>query len=1299
MTYSLALAGSGLYIKQGKDWKDSDKTPVSFSRKGTATVRYTGVELTLSLYGVSFSRKLNEPGHIAAEILITTEGSLTVDRLAEMLVRRPVSLLARYTETGETSTLAKDYYIHEIASQYQVRGGVNYIYVKLDIFSPDKLLTRNKYSQAYLGRQLFSDVTRETLNDFVLRYQASLSNGSSKATPIESRMQVDVGVLHHLGYIVIGRSLVGKEVPSQQEMIYPYLVQYNETFHEFLSRVAGRCGEVFYYENGHFNLGVHKQKEGPKMVSDAERIIYQRIASDPLTVPDYTRDSVKEWDSQKNTFSPGAGQIFTDPVAPGYKGFPSEAFPTAGKDEYQKYYHSEIAAEDHYMLLYRDKFARDSFMDYWFGCKDEQLMGMMGDTLNSTSLLELVDETSRRYTDASHNSGRLTRQALSKGNAALDAAALDGVSQYAVLLSKVSNSTGRWMTLNYYTDIKRKAQEQMRKMVCVDMGDRFMDIKLGDRILLPGQGENQYLVVRIEMTAPEEWQCNYDVADAGDAPKAAVQSQRFYAIPLIQKVTKTTWVKDFKPKEILSDDEDSDLPHIPTVVNPEDVLPEGLQQGTTVETENTDSGERTTITTVSGTVVTVVTTTTTWVLYPPTLPAQPFRQSGAQSAFVIDSGDPVSQGRVRVRYPWQPSIRELDQKVDKCQRDLDALQRSEDATKAEKDKAARQLRSAKETRMKYEAATPWIRMATPMATQGGGMYFKPEVGDEVMVDYENGNIERPFVVGTLYSKNLPAPADSRVIVSRNGHTIRMEDPTDESVLTQGLGPGLELLSTYGVKVPDLKGKTRSALGGIELTDKFGFYDIKMSSHERKISISSPFGDIRIGALTGISIQAPNGDINISGKNVNISAWNKINVQSGQNVKTGTDADRALDLSKTLAGLTDQSRFLDLALLRSLLEVLIRPVDGTLEIKSGRYLRLESGGATSMGESATNEAQWEALALEQLIRYAVGKVPRLRECVTAYNNAAAALSAVKAYLSEDCPADTPAPVTKPASAKELLGDMIALDYKTGGEEDVYLACMDYFTRMDLDPGCTQSLAEQLFERVEELGGALSFWKRFISEEKTGIRHIYEEIAQGALKVKGVPEKTLQQRIPKDFLKDAGDLILPKSGADGFSAILKKLADAFGEGKVDEELFADVLEEDAYADWETDMKRKVAAMIIEKCRSKEDNPFQSLQIAPVSYAPIQQRSLILQNGEGKDPSSVGTTITDTRPDNADAPFTDNDWSRYVQDIRLMGKSVTTQELKSAPREQLLWKSDAKAKGDILLASRGDRTCRLRNLLKGI
>ena len=1343
LTYYLALAGTGLYIRDGKQWKDSGQEPVSFSRAGAATVRYTGVEMSLSLYGVSFSRKLCEPGHVQAEILITTEGSLTVDRLAEMLVRRPVSVSVKYSETGSTYTIAKDYYIHDIASQFQVRNNMNYIYVKLNVFSPDKMLTLNKFSQAYLGRALFSDLTKETLADFVLKYQAILSNGTSKATPLESRMAVDVGVLHHLGYQVIGRTKVGKEVPTQKEMLHPYLVQYNESFHDFLSRVSNRCGEVFYYENGRLNLGVHKQKEGPKAVSGAKRIIFQRVTSAPFTVPEYTRDSVKEWNTKANTFSPGAGMVYSDPVARNAKGFPSEAFPASADGIYKKYYNCEIAAEDHYMLLYKDKFARDSFMDYWWGNTDKQLMSTLNDALNSTSLLELVSSADRKFSESSRKSASRASQAKKDGNGKLNDAALDGEDKYAVLFTKVNNSTSRWLTLNYYTDIKKNELAQMRKMVCVDMADKFMNVRLGDRITLPGQGENEYLVVQIDMTAPEKWQCNYDLSE--QAPKDSVQSQRFYAIPLIKKVTKTVWTKDFQPQINLTGEESPDgAPQ--ESLPPESYLPEGLQEGTTTETENTDSGTRTTVTTVTGTKVTVVTTTVTWVLFPPMMPVPPFRQSGAQSAFVIDSGDPVSQGRVRVRYPWQPSIKDLDDKVDKCQKDCDSHDRTlkearknleqyadivgedkitkkstalqwdfDDAKKAyddartEKKKAAAKLKAAKDTRTKYEAATPWIRMATPMATPGGGMYFKPEIGDEVMVDFENGNIERPFVVGTLYSKNLTVPPGSRSIVSKNGHTIRMFDPTDSSSLSKGLYPGLRLLSQYGIKVPNLEGKVSSMLGGIELTDKFGFYDIRMSSHERNISISSPFGDIRIGALTGISIDAPNGDINISGKNVNISAWNNMSFNSGRNVRSGLEATGRW--GGFLPSGSGRSKYMDLSLLRSLLEAVIRPVEGTLEIKSGRYLLLESGGGTAMPEwskyntkweswfAGEMKTKWEALILEELIRYAVGKVPKLHECLTAYNDAVQAFYAARLYLAEGRKADSPAPVKKPASGKELLQDMVALDYKSTGVDDVYDACKHYFTGIELAPSCTPWVAEQCFQRILELGNALAFWKRFVSHDMFGFNHIYDEIPQGAIQVKGFQDNKIDELVPKDFLKKANELLKQDddSMVKSFTVVLKKVIEAVQDKKIDDKLFSDFLEDSAFSNWETGMKRRVARMIIEKCRSKDDNPFLSLQVAPSGYAPIQQTNLV------KD-SSIGTTVASTAPSSPESPYSDNDWKLYVNDIRLMDKAEEKQDKSSSNMsggaakepagkvsEADIWKSDSKAKGDILFANKGDKTYR--------
>lgn len=44
-----------------------------------------------------------------------------------------------------------------------------------------------------------------------------------------------------------------------KEFIQPYLVQYNESFFDFLVRVSNRCGEFLYYEDGYFNIGWEKR--------------------------------------------------------------------------------------------------------------------------------------------------------------------------------------------------------------------------------------------------------------------------------------------------------------------------------------------------------------------------------------------------------------------------------------------------------------------------------------------------------------------------------------------------------------------------------------------------------------------------------------------------------------------------------------------------------------------------------------------------------------------------------------------------------------------------------------------------------------------------------------------------------------------------------------------------------------------------------------------------------------------------------------------------------------------------------
>lgn len=127
----------------------------------------------------------------------------------------------------------------------------------------------------------------------------------------------------------------------------------------------------------------------------------------------------------------------------------------------------------------------------------------------------------------------------------------------------------------------------------------------------------------------------------------------------------------------------------------------------------------------------------------------------------------------------------------------------------------------------------------------------------------------------------------RIISSANGHSIRFTDNTNaDDAWIKELSPAWALVRSFipGIGLDTKNEDLLKASGGIELTDTYGLYSISMSSDSRKINISSPFGSVGINAYTGITVTAPNGDIKIVGKNVDIVAGNNLTLTSGANIK-------------------------------------------------------------------------------------------------------------------------------------------------------------------------------------------------------------------------------------------------------------------------------------------------------------------------------------------------------------------------------------------------------------------------------
>jgi type VI secretion system secreted protein VgrG len=119
-----------------------------------------------------------------------------------------------------------------------------------------------------------------------------------------------------------------------------------------------------------------------------------------------------------------------------------------------------------------------------------------------------------------------------------------------------------------------------------------------------------------------------------------------------------------------------------------------------------------------------------------------YAKAESQPAKVIDNNDPDGLGRVKVEFYWAGGNIKSD----------------------------------------------WMRLIQPHAGAGKGFYFIPEVGEEVLVGFEGGSAERPYILGTNYngSENSGYSSsgnDIKVIQTRSGCKILIND-ADGSILTE-----------------------------------------------------------------------------------------------------------------------------------------------------------------------------------------------------------------------------------------------------------------------------------------------------------------------------------------------------------------------------------------------------------------------------------------------------------------------------------------------------------------------------------
>ncbi|MBE2224182.1 MAG: VgrG-related protein [Anaerolineae bacterium] len=199
------------------------------------------------------------------------------------------------------------------------------------------------------------------------------------------------------------------------------------------------------------------------------------------------------------------------------------------------------------------------------------------------------------------------------------------------------------------------------------------------------------------------------------------------------------------------------------------------------------------------------------------------RWPGVVTAVVTNTDDPDNWGRVKIKYPW----------------------------------------------LTDDAETFWARLAGPGAGPTAGFIAIPEVGDEVLVAFEHGDINYPVIIGGLWNGKhaIPAPtagaaAGEKPLVrtwqSINGHIIAMYDNADQKI---------EILTTNGhaILIDDTNKKLEIKTSGghsatfddqgkkIEIKSSGG-HKIVLDDNGRKVTVESS-GDVEIKSAMNMKLQA------------------------------------------------------------------------------------------------------------------------------------------------------------------------------------------------------------------------------------------------------------------------------------------------------------------------------------------------------------------------------------------------------------------------------------------------------------
>ena len=767
-------------------------TPITTKDTGTICFAF-------NLQNVRFTKKMYSPNEIYAEVQIapgtpgngqkdsnvTYVATIPKDTLESSFTNKKVILVC------DDKQVCDDYFIQEVVPTYKKDS----MYVTFKIYSPDYFLTQEKYCRSFVSKKLGAEILAEEMKNY---------------RPYGGPLQIagyDYSLMKHI-------KKGGK--PDGQEHIFPYLVQYNESFYDFLKRTTNRWGEFLYYEDKKLLIGYGYAAEANGDFKDMD-IVSEASFSDLTNLRPQQLNA-----GTFNAEAPIDKQILDNKLKKGKYDSVKAEIDSLGDNAKggDVYLMKKLAA-----LLTNDK-------SVWPFLLDQGIH----DGISLYKAQEISDDLNKKFDDTYFNNKNAAN--VTFGSEQFKGDEFNEFSEYSPILN-----------IEEYAKILKKELASGQNALVLDFDTTYPGIKLGQVFTYE---EKKYLAVQVEGYQPDILKIvdNTRVVTSVDMTKV-----RF-------KVT---------------------------------AIPES----------RVDSADTT--------------------YYPPVIPEGHVRRSGTQLATVVDADDPLRQNRVRVKFDWQSDASE-------------------------------------------KIPSPWLIYSNPAGSykdqsktnnNRGGIIGRHYVGEPVVVDFACGNVERPYVVGSVETR-IPSQLKTNdiVLTTPGAQTIKMTDGRGRGVnaMLASLNPGVSILQTAvpGLSIGNFD-RSEYLEGAIELGDKYGFWSIKGSTNDRNITVKSPWGDVKINAFTGITISAPNGDVKIKGKNVSIEAGSNLTLKSGKNIDDKFLVDSEDWSSKGLTGLAtmitkgvasavaqEVAEVTDLSLLRSLLEIVLKPVEGKMQITAGRYMMLEAG---------------------------------------------------------------------------------------------------------------------------------------------------------------------------------------------------------------------------------------------------------------------------------------------------------------------------------------------------------------------